>query len=130
VLSGSTEAKSSLARGAENRDLSGNRSGKRMKSFDGSNYQDRVGRAADAKQKALEQLRNRPAPDPEAAARRIEALEKREAARAEKAAAKARSESEAAEAAAAAQAVAAAAPTEDERKAARDARYAARKARR
>jgi hypothetical protein len=102
-----------------------------MTSFKHPSYQDRVGQAAAAKQKALEQLRLRPDADPDKMAERKAAADRRAAGRAEKSAAKK------AEAAAAAQskadALAKAArpvPSEAERKAARDARYAARKARR
>ncbi|MEA3015703.1 MAG: hypothetical protein QOI38_425 [Sphingomonadales bacterium] len=98
----------------------------------GDSYQDRVGRAAEAKKKALDQLRAKPALDPEAAAARSAEREARDAARAEKreaaAAAKAEAKARADEAAAAR--APAPQPTEEERKAARDARYAARKSRR
>jgi hypothetical protein len=92
-------------------------------SFKDPSFQDRAGQAAQAKKKALEQLRLRPAPDEKIVAERKAADERRQAAKAEKAGAK----RAAAEAAAA---PAATAPTEAERKAARDARYAARKNRR
>jgi hypothetical protein len=95
-------------------------------SFKNPTYQDRVGQAADARQKALEQLRQKPPRDEKVVAERIAAAEKRETAKAEKAAAK-----KAADAAAAvtkaAEAAANAPPSEAERKAARDAKYAARK---
>jgi len=97
-------------------------------------FQDRVGQAAEAKRKALEKLRSRPPADPAVAAARLEAARQREAKAEEKRAAKAeKARAEAEERAAAqakAEAEAAAAkpePTEAERKAARDARYAARK---
>jgi hypothetical protein len=103
---------------------------------DGSTFQERIARAAEAKQKALDKLRAKPAPDPALLAERQEAALKREAAQAEKRAAtaaareaaKAAKESEAVAAAEAA-AAATAPPTEAELKAARDARYAARKKR-
>jgi hypothetical protein len=103
-----------------------------------SSFQDRAGQAAEAKKKALEKFKARPPVDEKVVAERVAAAEKREAANAEKAAAKkaqAQAASEAAEAKAAQAAAAeeAAKPvvkTEAELKAARDARYAKRKARR
>ena len=105
-----------------------------------SSFQDRAAQAAQAKQKALEQLRARPAVDEKVAAERIAAGQKRDAAKAEKAAGKKAAKKTAAEVAvkdaaaadaAAVKAAAAAVPkTEAELKAARDARYAKRKARR
>lgn len=95
-------------------------------SFKSPSFQDRIGSAAEAKKKALEQLRSRPAIDEQVLAeRRAKSLE-REKRMADKTAAK-----KAAKAAKAAEAAAAVAaqPTEADRKAARDARYAARKAR-
>jgi hypothetical protein len=103
-----------------------------MKSYKESGFQDRVGRAAEAKEKALEQLRSRPPVDEKVAAERLAASQQREAAKAEKAAAKKAAEAAAADAKAAEAAAKAAVPpppTEAERKAARDARYAARKKR-
>jgi len=105
-----------------------------MPSYKDPSFQDRIGRAADARQKALDALRAKPRPDAEALAARKAAQEARDAAAAEKRDAKrAADQAErnriAAErdAAAAAAAAAPAPPTEAERKAARDARYAARK---
>lgn len=101
-----------------------------MKSYKDPSFQDRVGRAAEAKQKALDQLRSKPPIDEQVAADRQAARLKREAAEAEKRAARKAREVAAAEAKAAeaAQAESApSAPTDEERKAARDARYAARK---
>ena len=108
-----------------------------------SSFQDRAGQAAAAKQKALEQLRARPPVDEKVAAERMAAGQKRDAAKAEKAAGRKAAKKAAGEAAvkdaaraanadaAAAKAAAAAVPkTETELKAARDARYAKRKARR
>jgi hypothetical protein len=103
-------------------------------------FQDRVGQAAEAKRKALEKLKSRPPVDPAVAEARAEAARQREAkaeekrsAKAEKAqaaeAARAATEAKAAEAAAQA-AAAPPPPTAAELKAARDARYAARKSRR
>ena len=110
-----------------------------MKGLKGESYQDRVARGADAKQKALDQLRARVPPDPEALAARRAAAEARDAAGAErKAARKVARERAAADSKQADKAFAtgietpgsAPEPTEAERKAARDARYAARKSRR
>ena len=97
-----------------------------------SSFQDRAAQAAQAKKKALEQYRAKPAVDEKVAAERIAAGQQRAAAKAEKAAAKKAERQAAGEAAAAdakEKAAAAAPPTEAERKAARDARYAKRKAR-
>lgn len=96
-------------------------------------FQDRVGQAAEAKRKALEKLRSKPPIDEAVAAARQEAAREREARAEEKRAAKAE-KAKAAEGARAARATAEATaaispPTEAERKAARDARYAARKSR-
>lgn len=100
-------------------------------------FQDRVGQAAEAKRKALEKLKSKPSVDPAVAEARLEAARQREAKAEEKRAAKAEAaraaeEAKAAEAAKAASEAAAAKPepTEAERKAARDAKYAARKSRR
>ena len=102
-----------------------------MGSFKYPSFQDRAGQAADAKQKALEQLRLRPEPDEKMVAERKASGERREAAQAAKSVAKKSAAEAAAQAKAKAAAKAAApVPTEAERKAARDARYAARKARR
>jgi hypothetical protein len=93
-------------------------------------FQDRVGQAAEAKRKALEKLRAKAPLDESVVAARKEAARQREARAEEKRLAKAEKAKAAEEARAAAQAVAAAPqPTEAERKAARDARYAARKSR-
>src|SRR3954451_19946632 len=97
-----------------------------------NSFQDRAGQAAEAKQKALEQYRARPKLDEKVAAERAAAGAEREAAKAEKAAAK-KADKQAAAAASAAEdadkAAAAAPKSEAELKAARDARYAKRKAR-
>lgn len=103
----------------------------KMTSFKHPSFQDRAGQAAAAKEKALQQLRQRPEPDQDKIEQRRAAAERRQAAQAEKlaakkAAAEALAQSKAEAAAKAAKPV----PTEAERKAARDARYAARKARR
>jgi hypothetical protein len=97
-------------------------------SFKNPTYQDRVGQAADARQKALEQLRQKPPRDEKVVAERIAAAEKREAIKAEKAAAKKAADAAAA-VAKAAEAAANAPASEADKKAARDARYAARKKR-
>ena len=97
-----------------------------------SSFQDRAGQAAAAKQKALDQLRSRPPVDEKLAAERIAAGVERDAARAHKAAMKKadrKADAEAAAADDAARAAAAAPKSEAELKAARDARYAARKKR-
>ncbi len=113
-------------------------------------FEDRVKSASAAREKALEKLRAKPQPTPEELAARREAQAAKDAAEQERRAAKqveiARVKAEAAEAkatakreaeeAAAAEALAKLPKkpnivmlTEEERKAARDARYAARKAR-
>jgi hypothetical protein len=106
------------------------------RSFKDPSFQSRIGSAADAKQKALDNLRSRPPMDEKVAAERQAARLKREAADAERRSAKkekeqAAEQGRAAEAAVAAETAAteAAPATEAERKAARDARYAARKSR-
>jgi len=119
-----------------------------MAGFKSPDFNERAAAARAARQSAVEQLRNKPAPDPEIVAARQAAQAAREerraaknaaaeeakAKRAEAASAKAakaeaaRADAEAASAKAAAKADAPA-PTEAELKAARDARYAARKAR-
>lgn len=103
-----------------------------MKSYKDPSFQDRVDRAAEAKRKALDNLRAKPPVDEKLVAERQAARLKREAAEAEKRAAKKAAEqsAKAAKAELAAAAAAAVVPTEAERKLARDARYAARKNRR
>lgn len=98
-------------------------------SFKNPTYQDRAGQAAEARKKALEQLRKKPPRDEKVVAERIAAAERRELAKAQKAAAK-KAEAEAAAAARAAAEAASAPLSEADKKAARDARYAARKRRR
>jgi hypothetical protein len=104
-----------------------------MRSFKDPSFQDRIGSAAEAKKKALDNLRSRPPVDEKLVAERQAARLKREAAAEEKRAARKAADQAAREAKAAEQeaqaAAASAAPTEAERKAARDARYAARKSR-
>lgn len=104
-----------------------------MTSYKDPSFQDRIGRAADAKKAAIEKLRSKPAVDQKVVAQRQAARLKREAAQAEKAESRKAAEQdvkEAEAAAAAAKAAAPAPPTEAEQKASRDARYAARKNRR
>jgi len=102
-----------------------------MKSYKDPSFQDRVGRAAEAKKKALDQLRSKPPLDEKIVAERQAARLKREAAELERRAAKKASEQAAREAKAAEAAAKAAAvpqpPSEAQRKIERDARYAARK---
>ena len=102
-----------------------------MASFKNPSFQDRAGQAAEARKKALEQLRLKPAPDEKLVAERKAADERRQAAKAQKAAEK-KAADQAARDLKADSAARAAAPvaTEAERKAERDARYAARKNRR
>ena len=102
-----------------------------MASFKNPSFEDRARQAAQAKEKALSQLRLRPDPDEETVARRKAAGARREDVQAKKAATKKAAAEAAALSKAEARAKATApVPTEAERKAARDARYAARKARR
>jgi hypothetical protein len=101
-----------------------------MKSYKDPSFQDRVARAAEARQKALDALRAKPPVDEKVLAERQAARLKREAEEAEKRSAKKAAADEASAVQAADEAAAAVAPpTEAERKAARDARYAARKKR-
>ena len=101
-------------------------------SFKNPGFQDRINSAAEARDKALAKLRAKPPLDENVVTERKERQAQREAREAEKAAAKkAEREAQAAakEAEAAAKAAVAAPKTEAELKAARDARYAKRKAR-
>lgn len=101
-----------------------------MTSYKDPSFQDRVGRAAEAKRKALDQLRSKPPLDEKIVAERQAARLKREAADLERRAARKASEQAAKEAKAAKAAAKAAAPqppSEAQRKIERDARYAARK---
>ncbi len=114
-----------------------------MASFKDPSFQDRASSAAKAKQKALDQLKAKPPADEEEMARQREAWELREQAVAEERSAKAKSTAagKARKAAAKAADLAEAEATakrkaarlkpasEADMKAARDARYAARKAR-
>lgn len=108
-----------------------------MPPFKDPSFQERVSRAAAAKQAALEKLRAKPPVDPAVQAERAAARATREQAEAEKRAERKAAQEQAkadklaaAEAAEAAKAKAKVSlPTEQELKAARDARYAARKAR-
>jgi hypothetical protein len=106
-----------------------------MTSYRDPSFRDRAGSAAAAKQKALDQLRARPKADPALVAERQAARAAREEAererRAAKAAAKEQDRIDTAGAAPVADAEhAGPGESEAERKAARDARYAARKSRR
>jgi hypothetical protein len=103
-----------------------------MASFKDPSFQKRVGQSADAKKKALEQLRLRPPRDEKIVAERKVADLRRQTAKVQKAVAKNAAAKAVAESKAEAVVKAAAAPvpTDAERKAARDARYAARKNRR
>jgi hypothetical protein len=100
-----------------------------MTSYKDPSFQDRAGRAAEAKQRALDQLRSKPPVDESVLADRQAARARKEAAQAEKRAAKqeqkqaARVKHAEVPEASATPAI----PTEAERKQARDARYAARK---
>ncbi|HVF93400.1 MAG TPA: DUF6481 family protein [Sphingomonas sp.] len=105
-----------------------------MAGFKLPDYNDRMGASALAKQKALEQLKAKPPVDEAVVAARTVAREAREAADAEKRAAKRAAEEEAkrlkrekAEAAAIPAPAPAPELTDAERKAIRDAKYAARK---
>jgi len=108
-----------------------------MKGYKDPGFQHRAAASQRAKNSALEKLKAMPKPDAEAlaagAARQAErdakAAAKREALRQEKEAAKRLEEEKLAEAERQRVAALAAIPTEAERKAARDARYAARKKR-
>ena len=102
-----------------------------MASFKNPTFQDRASQAAEARKKALEQLRRKPAPDEKLVAERQAAEERRQAAKAQKAAEKKAADQAARDLKAAAAAKAAVpVPSEADRKAERDARYAARKNRR
>ena len=116
-----------------------------MKAYTNSTFQDRVDQVAKAKQKALDQLRAKPPVDPAVQEARLIAAAKRQEAEAEKRANRTAAAEAAAKAAAQAahdekiaieQAeaarLAAIKPelTEEQRKLARDAKYAARKNRR
>jgi hypothetical protein len=109
------------------------RSARIMRSFKNPSFQDRIGSAAEAKKKALDNLRSKPPPDEKRVAERQAARLRREAAAAAKREARKTADQAAREAKAAGQEAQAAAaselPTEADRKAARDARYAARKGR-
>ncbi len=111
-----------------------------MVAYKAPDFNQRAEAARTAKQRALELLRDKPAQDPAVVAARQAAREAKDAAEAERRAAKRAAEEQAkADKKAAAEAAAEAAkpppkkevvvPTAAEMKAARDARYAARKAR-
>lgn len=96
--------------------------------FKDPSFQDRINSAAQARDKALAKLRAKPPLDETVVAERKARQEQREAREAEKAEAR-RAAREAEAAAKAAKAAVPPPKTEAELKAARDARYAARKAR-
>ena len=108
-----------------------------MKLYKDPSFQDRMNRAAEAKQRALNNMRLKPPVDETVAAERRAARLNQQVAQNEKRAAKKAAEQAAREAKAASAAAKAeeasrdaavpAPPTEAERKLARDARYAARK---
>jgi hypothetical protein len=102
-----------------------------MAGFKTPDFNERTAAAKAAKQAALDQLRNKAAPDPAVVAARQAAAAAREAAAAERREARklAAEEAEAAKPVAAEVAPAIPKPTEEELKAARDAKYAARKSR-
>lgn len=103
-----------------------------MASYKDPSFQDRVGRAAEARKKALDMLRSRPPVAEHILAERRAARLEREAAEAEKRAARKASKSAAKEREAGdaeSEAVVPEPPTDAQRKAVRDARYAARKSR-
>ncbi|MFD2134813.1 DUF6481 family protein [Novosphingobium resinovorum] len=109
-----------------------------MSSYKAPSFQDRIAAAGSARQKALDALRAKPPVDAALIAERRRAQEVRDEADAKKRAAKAealalakaeKAERKAAEEAAAALKAARLTPAAAEMKAARDARYAARKAR-
>lgn len=102
-----------------------------MAAYQEPGYDQRRAAAAAAREKALEKLKARPTIDPVVLAERIAAAEARDNAKAEKREAlKARKAQEQLEKAQIAESLAPSpGPTEAERKAARDAKYAARKAR-
>jgi len=98
-------------------------------SFKNPSFQDRIGSAADAKQKALDQLRAKPPLDEKTVAEMQARQRERDTREAEKAAAKKAARQAAKDAEATEKAAEAAPLTDAERKDARDARYAKRKAR-
>jgi hypothetical protein len=105
-----------------------------VKTYKEPDFRDRVSRASEAKSKALAQLRSRPPKDESVIAARLERSQLREEATAAKRAGRNAAAQVAKDEKAAAstkkKAAAKPLPTEAERKAARDARYAARKNRR
>jgi len=100
-----------------------------MPAFKSPDFNERAAAARATKQGALDKLRNKPPVDPAIVAQRQAARAAREAAAAERRAAKLAAAEEAKLAKAAAKAAVPAKLTEAEQKAARDARYAARQAR-
>ncbi len=99
-----------------------------MASYKDPSFQERTALAKQAREKALKLLAAKPAPDEALIAQRKAAREAREAAAAEKSAARKAAIAQAkADKLAASQVPEKVMPTEEERKAARDAKYAARK---
>lgn len=100
-----------------------------MATYKDPGFQDRIKLAAEAREKALEKLRNKAPVDEAVMAARKAAADAKQAAAAEKRTARKQALADEAAAKAAAKAVAKPAPpTPEQQKAARDARYAARKA--
>ena len=98
-----------------------------MTAYKDPTFQRRAGQAAEARKAALEQLQSRPPRDEAVIAQRIEVERRRDSDRDDRSAAK-RAGKDAADASrAAAKAVVPERATDADRKAARDARYAARK---
>ena len=93
-------------------------------------FQDRINSAAQAREKALAKLKAKPPRDEKVIAERVERQKQRDAKEAEKREAKRAAKAAEDEARGAAKAAVPAPKTEAELKAARDAKYAARKARR
>lgn len=101
-----------------------------MPAYKSPDFNERAAAARAAKQSALEKLRNKPAPDPALAARRVAAQAVRQAAAEERRTARQAAAQEARLVKATAVSDARPAPQSDaDRKAARDEKYAARKAR-
>lgn len=101
-----------------------------MAGYKAPSFQERIAGAAKARSTSLDRLKEKPSVDPAAVAQRIERAQQQEAARAQRAAERAEALQQAKEEKLAKKLAAnLPEPTEADRKAARDARYAARKAR-
>jgi hypothetical protein len=100
-----------------------------MTAYKDPTFQRRAGQAAQARKAALEQLQSRPPRDEAIIAQRIEVERRRDADRDDRSAAKRVSEEAAKASRTAAKPVVPEGTTDADRKAARDARYAARKGR-